>query len=173
MKKDFIYCPFCGNNTKMITKIINGEKRRVCPECGFIQYKNPLPSVAVVGVKNNQLLLIKRGIEPYKGTWAIPSGFIEEYETPEQAALRELKEETGLRGEIKNLVGVFREKSKMYGSVLIIVYEVNLKEGIPVSGDDAEEVRFYTIDSLPEIKVKSFAEAVNIVIKEKINENIS
>ena len=160
----------------MITKTINNEERKICERCGYIQYKNPLPSVAVVGIKNKEILLIKRGIEPFKGTWAIPSGFIEEYETPEQAALRELQEETGLTGKIKKLIGVFREVSKIYGSVLIIAYEVILKEKNPVAKDDAEEARFYKIDSLPEIKVKSFAKAINLVIKEnkeKTNENIS
>jgi len=78
-----------------------GRKRLVCPACGWVNYENPIPSsAALVRNEKGEILLVKRGVEPGRGKWALPSGFIEIEETPEEACLRELKEETGLEGKI-------------------------------------------------------------------------
>ncbi len=165
MKKPFIYCPFCGIPLKRIT--VGDRERMVCEVCGFIDYKNPLPSVAVLGTKDGKLLLIKRGIEPHRGTWALPSGFIEEEETPEEAALRELREETGLTGRIKGLIGVYKENSYMYGGVIIITYEVEIREGVLKPGDDADEASFFNFNEIPEIKIKPFRKAIDLYRKRR------
>ena len=69
--------------------------------------------------EQGQLLLGKRGVEPAKGQWCLPGGFIELDESMEQAALRELAEETGLAGEIDSYIGCFYQESKFYGGVII------------------------------------------------------
>ncbi len=100
------FCRLCGG--KVEEKIIEDRKRKLCKRCGTINYENPIPAVAVVARnKKGEILLIKRKVEPQKGFWALPSGFIEIDEAPEAAALREFKEETGFTGKIKKLIGIY------------------------------------------------------------------
>jgi 8-oxo-dGTP diphosphatase len=127
----------------------------VCRHCGWIDYENPIPcSAAFVVNSKGYILLVKRGVEPAKGKWSLPSGFIEIDETPEEACLRELKEETGLEGQIIGLVGVYSQDSSRYKSVVIIGYRVEAA-GSPRPGSDSEDARYFSSGSLPEIAFSS------------------
>ena len=91
------HCHFCGN--LLISKFIEGRQRRYCQLCERPIYENPIPATCLVVVNGrNQILLVKRDVSPKKGQWCLPGGFIELGEAPEQGALRELAEETGLSG---------------------------------------------------------------------------
>jgi ADP-ribose pyrophosphatase YjhB (NUDIX family) len=147
------FCPICG--TELGLKIVEDRKRAVCSTCGWINYENPLPcAAALVRGSVGGILLVKRGVEPGKGEWALPSGFIEVDETPEEACIRELKEETGLEGRIVRLVGVYSQESLKYKNVLIAGYEVEAS-GIPYPGSDSESVRFFSPSELPLIAFPS------------------
>ena len=76
-------------------------------------------------------------------------------ESPEEAALRELREETGLTGEIKQLLGVAGNESLLYGTVLIVGYLVTTYSGKIAAGDDASEVAFFKPEAIPEMAFKS------------------
>ncbi|MEO0206932.1 MAG: NUDIX hydrolase, partial [candidate division WOR-3 bacterium] len=142
----WLYCPVCKNN------LIRKQSVFVCKKCGWRHYNNPVPSVAgFIMNSNDEILLIKRGAEPEKGKWALPSGFIEPNETPEQAVLRELKEETGLNGIIKKMLGVYVEPTRIYGDVLLIGYEIEITGGKTKPGSDTTEVRFFSKNKLPGI----------------------
>ncbi|HEX3010844.1 MAG TPA: NUDIX hydrolase, partial [Syntrophomonadaceae bacterium] len=116
--RKFIYCPLCSE--KLQEAIIEDRQRQVCPQCNYVHYINPIPATAAIGERDGQILLIKRGLEPRKGLWTFPSGFMEADETPEEGCLRELFEETGMKGTIKTLAGVFHEYTKLYGDLLSI-----------------------------------------------------
>lgn len=148
-KNEFIYCPVCGK--KLHVNSIEGKKRKNCHSCGFVDYKNPLPCVSIIGIKKNQIALIKRGIEPSKGSWAPPSGFMEFGEKPEETALRELYEETSLKGEVKELLGVYTQDTKIYGSLLIIIFLVIITEGNIKAGDDAMDAKFFKLEETPKM----------------------
>ncbi|UCC38199.1 MAG: NUDIX hydrolase [Candidatus Aminicenantes bacterium] len=149
----FKYCPNCGAGLKAGT--IEKKKRLVCPGCCWVNYENPLPSAAAfVRNRNGEILLVKRGVEPARGKWALPSGFIEIDETPEKACLRELKEETGLEGEIVRLLGVYSQESMLYKNVLIIGYEVDAR-GKLSPGSDSQKVEFFSVRNLPAIPFSS------------------
>ena len=125
---------------------------RYCQTCDRIHYENPLPAVATLVVnKANQLLLVKRSVEPAKGKWCLPGGFIETGESIEEAALRELEEETGIKGTILSLVDFFSQKSPHHGALIIFGYRVNIAGGELRAGDDAQEVDFFAFDNLPPI----------------------
>ena len=157
--KEYNYCPLCA--TLLQTGIIEGKKRKYCPECNFIDYKNPLPVAIAVAVKDKKFLLIKRGIPPKKGMWGAPSGFIETGETPEEACLRELEEEAGVSGEIVKLIEVVRhEDRELYGDMLVLRYLVKVKEGILTPGAEVQDARFFDVAELPEYYVNIHKETI-------------
>jgi 8-oxo-dGTP diphosphatase len=149
-KKEFVYCPICGE--KLRVNSIEGKVRKNCHACGFVDYKNPLPCVSIIGIKENKIALIKRGIEPSKGSWAPPSGFMEFGEKPEETALRELYEETSLKGEVKELLGVYSQDTKIYGFLVVIIFLVRITEGNIRAGDDALDAKFFNFEEVPEMK---------------------
>jgi len=152
--KDYRFCPFCKGS--FVEKHLEGHARNVCRKCGWIAYKNPLPAVScLVSNPKNELLLIKRGIEPYKGAWCIPGGFVEMNETLREAAQRELVEETGVSGKAGRFVGAYIQKSRMYGAVMIVGIELTAKSSRVKAGDDAEDARFFPFKHLPEIPLES------------------
>lgn len=96
----------------------------------------------------------------------MPSGFIEIDETPEKACLRELEEETGLRGERMRLIGVYSQKSRLYKNVLIIGYEVESR-GHPSPGSDSLRTEFFPPEKLPDIAFPSHREIIEDGLKGK------
>ncbi|MEO0293407.1 MAG: NUDIX hydrolase [candidate division WOR-3 bacterium] len=159
-KREFHYCPICGK--ELCLSFIEGRNRKNCVYCGFVDYKNPLPCVSIVGFKKNKIVLIKRGIEPSKGEWALPSGFMEVGESPEEAALREFYEETSLRGRIVDLLGVYSQKIEIYGDLVIITFLVEVTGGKAKARDDAIDVDFFSWDELPELKQEIYRDAIRI-----------
>lgn len=91
--QSFLYCPACGNKTF----IAHNEKSKKCTQCGFLYYFNSSASVAAFIVNsNNELLICRRGKEPYINTLDLPGGFVDMHETAEEATYREIKEELNL-----------------------------------------------------------------------------
>lgn len=164
--KEYNYCPICAAPLQI--GMIEGRTRKYCPKCDFIDYKNPLPVALAVAVKNKRFLLVKRGMPPKKGMWGSPSGFIEIGETPEEACLRELKEETGVSGEIVKLIGVARrEDREIYGDMLIVRYLVKVKGGKLTPGDEVEDARFFDIAELPDYYVNLFKDVIEEIQNEE------
>jgi ADP-ribose pyrophosphatase YjhB (NUDIX family) len=90
------FCYQCGN--ELVTSVPEGDdqERELCPECGYVHYVNPRILVGVFLFCDERLFWIKRGTEPNKGRWTFPGGFLEQGESLQQAAARELEEETGI-----------------------------------------------------------------------------
>lgn len=148
------FCPLC--KTKLSTRRIHGITRRACPKCNWVHYANPLPSaVAFVYRDEDEILLIKRGVEPGKGKWALPSGFVEPDELPEDTVLRELKEETGIKGILGDIVGVYTGSTRIYGNVLLIAYDVQYATGRLRAGSDTTGAKFFPVSELPRIPFAS------------------
>lgn len=109
--------------------------------------------VAIVSVDEEpQILLIRRGDEPFKGAWALPGGFVDPDETLENAAARELKEETGLTDVPLEQIGAFGDPGRdPRGWTISVVFlaRVRRSEVDPRAGDDAAEVAWRRLDDLP------------------------
>jgi 8-oxo-dGTP diphosphatase len=148
------YCPYCKDELEI--KHIDGRDRGQCKSCSWINYRNPLPAVAcLIEDNDNRLLLIKRGIEPYKGEWGLPGGFIEIDETVAASAIRELYEETGVTAKAVKQVGAFIDPSQMYDAVVVIGFVLKADKFDLTPGDDAVDAKFFNMDDLPELVIPS------------------
>ena len=109
----------------------------------------PVPAVGVVCLRGGEVLLIRRGTPPRQGEWSLPGGRIEPGERAMEAALRELREETGVEAEITGLIdvvdGLFPEAGRHY---VLIDYAARWLSGEPAAGDDALEARFVALDQV-------------------------
>lgn len=107
----------------------------------------PVPAVGVVCMRDDEVLLIRRGSPPRLGEWSLPGGRIEPGERAVDAALRELREETGVEAEIVGLVdvvdGLFPDAGVHY---VLIDYAARWLDGEPVAGDDASDARFMPVE---------------------------
>ncbi|WP_428149282.1 NUDIX hydrolase [Brevundimonas sp.] len=108
----------------------------------------PVPAVGVVCLRGDEVLLIRRGTPPRIGEWSLPGGRIEPGERAVDAALRELREETGVEARILGLVdvvdGIFPEAGRHY---VLIDYVAEWTGGEPVAGDDAAEAVFLPVEA--------------------------
>lgn len=115
----------------------------------------PAVSVDIVLFSDDgsRILLIRRKAPPYQGMWAIPGGFVEPDETVEQAAVRELAEETGIRGVDLSLVYVFSEPDRdPRGRTISVAFSGTAPEGTSATaGDDAAAVQWFALDDLPDL----------------------
>jgi len=143
------YCLRCG--TALEPRIEHGTVRPTCPACGFIFYRNPVPAAGVILVEEGEVLLVKRRFDPRAGTWCLPAGFMESGETPEQTAVRELEEETGLSVELTGLFGVYAGFDDPRVRAVLILYTAERTGGELRPGDDAIETRFFALARLPRV----------------------
>jgi len=121
-------------------------------------YKYPRPSVTtdcvIFGFDGNSLkvLLIERGIEPYKGQWAFPGGFLNPEETAEEGALRELREETGLEAAYIDQFHTYTDpKRDPRDRVITIAYYALVRIQEVKGGDDAAKARWFSLDEVPQL----------------------
>lgn len=154
------YCPRCAH--PLTDEFLFGRVRRVCPDCGFIFFRDPKVAAGVLVEQEGKVLLVQRAVDPKQGWWCIPSGFVEYGESPEEAAIRECKEETGLDVHLTGLLDVYRYESDFRGSGILIIYQAEVTGGELRPGDDASEACFFGPDQLPlEIAFASNREALH------------
>lgn len=141
------HCPYCGNKTNITKNELN------CVKCGKSFYINNTPSVGVLIVKNNKVLLSKRKLSPKKGFWDYPGGFLNFGEHPKDAAKREILEETGTVIEILDLLGVYTNHEYEFQGEKIIpldtVYIAKIKSGKPTAQDDVDKIKWFPINKPP------------------------
>ncbi|NPA75400.1 MAG: NUDIX domain-containing protein [Euryarchaeota archaeon] len=115
-------------------------------------YIKPSLTVDMILVEKDKILLIQRKREPFKGMYALPGGFVEYGEKTEDAAVREMKEETGLDIKVTKLVGVYSDPNRdPRDHTVTVAYEVKKIGGKLKSGDDAAGVKFIPLNNLPKL----------------------
>lgn len=122
------------------------RERAICPACGTIHYENPLMVVGTVPVLSDRVLLCKRNIEPRRGKWTLPAGFMELDETTAQGAARETDEEAGAQIELGPLFSLLNVPH--VGQVHIF-YLATLLSGRFDPGHETIEARLFTEDEIP------------------------
>ena len=154
-------CQYCGE--MLAEKMYEERTRLFCRHCNETFYENPVPATCIVTIDDKErVLLVKRNVEPKSGFWCLPGGFIELGEKPEEGALRELEEETGLKGKIGMLLGVTSSPSPQYDTVLMVGYLVKNYSGLLNAGYDAAEAGWFHYKDLPEIAFQSHLQFIRI-----------
>jgi len=142
------FCPCCATPLEMRDE--HGVVRPTCPACGFIHYRNPVPAAGVLLRSQGGLLMVRRKYEPRAGSWCLPAGFMEFGETPEACAVRELHEETGIRGRLTRLFNVYAGTDDPRTRSILILFLAEREGGTLTPGDDAIEADFFPLESLPD-----------------------
>ncbi|HAE27715.1 MULTISPECIES: NUDIX hydrolase [Hyphomonas] len=129
------------------TKIPPGDDklRRVCAHCEFIDYVNPKIVAGSVVTKGDRILLCRRAIEPRKGYWTLPAGFMEEGETVEEGARREAREEACADIRIEQLLAVY---SVPRIAQVQVMFRAELMSDIS-AGPESEEVGLFAWKDIP------------------------
>jgi len=122
------------------------RERLTCPDCGFIDYENPKIVTGSVVSVGDQVLLCRRAIEPRRGFWTLPAGFLELHETPEEGAMREAWEEARAKIAINALLGVY---SVPRISQVQLMYRATLAEPGFSAGPESLEVQLFDWDDIP------------------------
>jgi 8-oxo-dGTP diphosphatase len=146
------YCPLCRADLKK--RFIGGQERLACTACRFILYTGPAgASAAVVLDEERQVLLVRRLIEPFQGDWALPAGYQDLLESPAEAAVREVREETGLGIEVIRLLDLQHvpDDPRKPANVAVFLCKLKIGEGAGKlkAGDDASDARWFPLNDLP------------------------
>ncbi len=141
------FCSNCGSALRL--GAIDGEDRDrlSCASCGHIAYVNPRLVVTTLPItEDGRIVLLRRGIEPGRGAWAQPGGFLEVDETVHQAAIRETLEETGLLIEPGDIIGLY---TRLEAAVVTIAFESRVVGGTASQTREALEVATFDPAHLP------------------------
>ena len=140
------HCQQCGGDLRSQYVTEEQRDRLVCQACGFIHYLNPRVVAAAIPERDGSVLLMRRALEPRRGYWTPPGGFVELGESTEEAALRESEEEVGLPLELAGLLGVY---SRPAVGIVVVVYRALALREEPNLGSEALEARWFTPQAIP------------------------
>jgi ADP-ribose pyrophosphatase YjhB (NUDIX family) len=141
------HCTECGTAVDYRVPADDNRERAVCPACGHVQYQNPLNVVGTLPLADDgRVLLCRRAIEPRRGLWTLPAGFMELGETVEAGALRETSEEAGARVELLGLMAMI---DVLHVGQVHFFYRARLLDLDFSPGEESLEVRLFHWDELP------------------------
>ena len=140
------YCSDCGSEVSLQIPEGDSRERHVCGECGTIHYINPRIIAGTLPVFDDKILLCRRAIEPRKGFWTLPAGFMENGETTEQAAARETVEEAQAKLNIHGLYTVF---NLPHISQVYLFYRGDVLNGEYGIGQESLEVELFAEEEIP------------------------
>jgi ADP-ribose pyrophosphatase YjhB (NUDIX family) len=141
------YCSRCGAALRLGPLPGEDRERLACEACGYIAYVNPRLVVTALPVTDaGEVMLLRRGIEPGRGLWAQPGGFMEIDETVREGAIRETIEETGLIVEPGDIVGLY---TRPEAAIVVIAFVARIVGGAPTPTHEALEIRPFAPDAIP------------------------
>ena len=167
----YTYCPLCG--APLADKIKFGRVRRACSYCGFIHFADPKVAVAALVSDGNRVLLVRRAAVPRIGYWALPAGYMDADELPEEAVVREVSEETGLTIRVLGLHGVAPLAGWAERRGILLLYSAEPVAGEIAAADDVSEVAWFARDEIPwaELAFESTAQFLRDWISESLAAN--
>jgi len=143
----YTFCPRCGAPLTDAVKF--GRMRRVCRYCGFIHFQDPKVAVAALVSDGERVLLVRRAAIPRIGFWALPAGYMDADELPEEAVAREITEETGITIRVLGLHGIVPLAGWTERRGILVLYRAEPVSGGLVAADDVTEVRWFGRAEIP------------------------
>ena len=144
------YCSNCG---AALSPAADLHVPQHCAACGTMHYQNAKPCAGALIVRGGRVLLVRRALDPAKGCWDVPGGFLHADEHPEDGAKREALEETGLTVRLTGLFGIYidpyGEGSDIWTMIVYYMAEA-IDDSEPCAADDAAEIRWFAPEELPE-----------------------
>lgn len=141
------HCLWCG--ARLVLRHVHGSDRLACTACAFVLYRSPAAAVATAVLRGREVLLVQRAIEPFRGMWGFPAGYQEYDESPEEAAIRETREESGMEVELRGVLEVCYTSDDPRKRANLVVYRAVPVAGEPRGSDDACAAQFFPLDALP------------------------
>ncbi|MBN9397314.1 MAG: NUDIX domain-containing protein [Candidatus Melainabacteria bacterium] len=150
---DYKFCPLCGTTLGVIVE--EGVSLPHCHGCKkFTHYDNPKGVSVLIVPRDGGIVMVKRGVAPQIGKWALPAGYINKGEGPRQAGVREGNEEVGLDLEI---VRALDEMPVPGANLFMVFYETRVVGGVLKAGSDALEVGVFDLSNLPSSEEIAFS----------------
>lgn len=140
------FCVNCGHKTTEKIPLGDQQIRSVCNSCGSIHYINPKVICGALVLWDNKVLLCRRAIEPRYGLWTLPAGYMELFETMEQGAARETREEAEAEVEIEQLYCMYN--IPRIGQIYVL-FKANLIDGKFGAGEETIETRLFDEADIP------------------------
>ena len=145
MQEKNLYCLRCGTSQEVVK--VHGIDRPVCPSCGYVHYFDPKLATTMLLMSHMKVLMVRRNTEPGMGLWSFPGGYVDRGENVEQAAAREVREETGLEVEVTELIGLYSSENS---PIVLAAYAGVILKGNPfIASDEISDVRFFDPCQLP------------------------
>ncbi len=140
------FCIICGHETTEKIPLGDHQIRRVCVQCGNIHYENPKVICGALALWEDKVLLCRRAIEPRNGLWTLPAGYMELFETMEQGAARETREEAEAEIHIEQLYCMYN--IPRIGQIYVL-FKANLIDGTFGAGEESIECRLFDEHEIP------------------------
>jgi 8-oxo-dGTP diphosphatase len=164
---EFKFCPVCGGDLGSSVLKSGEPARLLCSSCGFVFYQDPkLAACSIVEVES-RIVLLQRGIQPQKGKWVIPGGFVDRGEEVKAAAIRETEEECGIRTRIKDLLGIYSYPGTL---VVVVVFVAEYLSGKIAARDESLDMRLAAPEEIPwdELAFQSTTDALKDYVAKKM-----
>jgi 8-oxo-dGTP diphosphatase len=141
------FCPTCGGQLQTRTLKPGDPPRLVCTACGFIFYMDPKVAVGtIIRTDDEQLVLVRRAIQPGYGLWVFPGGYVDRGEEITAAAVREAREESGFEVRIDGLINIYSYPGR---SIIIVVYAATAVAGDLCADEECLEARLFRPERIP------------------------
>lgn len=167
------FCTHCGNTVAFEIPPDDNRARYVCQSCGEIHYQNPKNVVGTIPIWKNKILLCRRAIEPRKGLWTLPAGFLELNETSAEGAQRETIEEAGAQVQLGPLYSIINVAH--IGQIHWFYLAPMLSESFSPQTSESLEVALFKEEDIPwdEIAFLTVKTTLDAFFKDRKLGNIS
>ncbi len=161
------FCSQCGSREiQFIIPSGDNRPRHCCPICKEIHYQNPRMICGTIPTYDNKILLCKRAIEPQKGFWTLPAGFMENGETTEEAAIRETREEAEADIKIEGIYTIF---NLPHINQVYFFFRGEVKDGIYGVGIESLDSQLFSPEEIPwdELAFRTVKRSIELFLEDK------